>query len=102
MRGIGNRLAKIEARLGPPEKPVADRSPWDWFGDACPCGLPLGDCVIHPRARQAQRPPDGSWRVWGYIAGRGAGKTRAGACWIQNRVETGVMRLGCLIAPTAA
>jgi hypothetical protein len=35
------------------------------------------------------------------VAGRGAGKTRAGACWIQRRVEEGTMRLGCLIAPTA-
>jgi phage terminase large subunit-like protein len=28
--------------------------------------------------------------------------TRAGACWVQRRVEAGVMKLGCLIAPTAA
>jgi hypothetical protein len=40
--------------------------------------------------------------VWGYVAGRGAGKTRAGAAWIQRRVEDGTMKLGCLIAPTAA
>ena len=37
----------------------------------------------------------------GYVAGRGAGKTRAGAEWIQRRVEDGTMKLGCLIAPTA-
>jgi hypothetical protein len=36
------------------------------------------------------------------VAGRGAGKTRAGACWIQRRVEAGTMKLGCLIAPTTA
>jgi hypothetical protein len=36
------------------------------------------------------------------VAGRGAGKTRAGACWIQHRVGLGTMKLGCLIAPTAA
>jgi hypothetical protein len=36
------------------------------------------------------------------VAGRGAGKTRAGACWTQRRVEEGAMKLGCLIAPTAA
>ncbi len=52
--------------------------------------------------RTSQRPPAGDWRVWGYVAGRGAGKTRAGACWVQHRVETGVMKLGCLIAPTVA
>ena len=57
---------------------------------------------MHPRARPSQRPPAGDWRVWGYVAGRGAGKTRAGACWIQHRVEAGIMKLGCLIAPTTA
>ena len=34
--------------------------------------------------RPTQRPPAGDWRVWAYVAGRGAGKTRAGACWIQH------------------
>ena len=57
---------------------------------------------MHPRARPTQRPPAGDWRVWAYVAGRGAGKTRAGACWIQRRVDDGTMKLGCLIAPTAA
>jgi len=32
------------------------------------------------------------------VAGRGAGKTRAGACWVQHRVESGTMKLGCLIS----
>jgi hypothetical protein len=36
------------------------------------------------------------------VAGRGAGKTRAGAGWVQHRVESGAMKLGCLIAPTTA
>jgi hypothetical protein len=35
------------------------------------------------------------------VAGRGAGKTRAGACWIHRRVDQGTMKLGFLIAPTA-
>ena len=69
---------------------------------SCSCGLPPGECREHPRGRPSQRPPAGDWRVWGYVAGRGAGKTRAGACWMQHRVEAGVMKLGCLIAPTMA
>ena len=81
---------------------MTDRSPWDWYGESCPCGLPAGACRVHPRARIAQRPPADDWRVWGYIAGRGAGKTRGGACWIQRRVESGIMTLGGLIAPTNA
>jgi len=75
---------------------------FDWYAESCPCGKPPGECREHPRARPNQRPPAGDWRVWGYVAGRGAGKTRAGACWVQRRVEAGLMKLGCLIAPTAA
>ena len=75
---------------------------YDWYGETCPCGLAAGECKEHPRARASQRPPAGDWRVWAYVAGRGAGKTRAGACWIQHRVESGAMRLGYIIAPTAA
>jgi len=81
---------------------ITDRSPWEWYAEGCPCGLAAGECREHPRARESQRPPAGDWRVWAYVAGRGAGKTRAGACWIQQRVEAGVMKLGALIAPTAA
>jgi hypothetical protein len=36
------------------------------------------------------------------VAGRGAGKTRGGAAWVQRRAEDGTMKLGCLIAPTTA
>src|SRR5271155_3478426 len=81
---------------------MTDRSAWDWYAESCPCSLPAGECSAHPRARSTQRPPVGDWRVWAYVAGRGAGKTRAGACWIQRRVEDGTMKLGCLIAPTVA
>jgi len=83
---------------------VADRSPWDWYAESCPCpgALPPGECRAHPRARPSQRPPAGDWRVWAYVAGRGAGKTRAGACWVQHRAHKGIMERGCLIAPTTA
>ena len=40
-------------------------------------------------ARDKQLPPEGEWRVWLLLAGRGFGKTRAGAEWIRWRVETG-------------
>ena len=81
---------------------ITDRSPWDWYAESCRCGVAPGECRAHPRARPSQRPPAGDWRVWAYVAGRGAGKTRAGACWIQHRAQAGTMKLGCLIAPTAA
>lgn len=34
-------------------------------------------------ARAAQLPPEGRWNVWLILAGRGFGKTRAGAEWVQ-------------------
>lgn len=102
MRGIEARLERVKARLGLGANQISDRSPWDWYASSCPCGLTAGACRVHPRARTSQRPPEGDWRVWAYVAGRGAGKTRAGASWIQSRVEDGTMKLGCLIAPTTA
>ena len=36
----------------------------------------------HLRYRLAQMPPDGDWRVWLLMGGRGSGKTRAGAEWV--------------------
>ncbi len=37
--------------------------------------------------RPAQAPPPGDWRVWMMMAGRGFGKTRAGAEWIRAQAE---------------
>lgn len=34
-----------------------------------------------------QLPPDGDWRTWVIMGGRGAGKTRAGSEWIRSQVE---------------
>ena len=34
-----------------------------------------------------QVPPDGDWRTWVILGGRGAGKTRAGAEWVRSMVE---------------
>ncbi len=46
-------------------------------------------------ARDGQWPPAGVWRVWVLMAGRGYGKTRAGAEWIRLRVND---HPGCKIA----
>ncbi|HEY0411917.1 MAG TPA: terminase family protein [Allosphingosinicella sp.] len=35
-------------------------------------------------ARPAQRPPDGRWRTWLVMGGRGFGKTRTGAEWVRS------------------
>ena len=34
-----------------------------------------------------QLPPEGDWKTWVILGGRGAGKTRAGAEWVRSRVE---------------
>ncbi|HEY8696791.1 MAG TPA: terminase family protein [Rhizomicrobium sp.] len=51
-------------------------------------------------ARPAQVPPEGDWRIWLYLGGRGAGKTRAGAEWVVDGVRTGRAKRVALIATT--
>src|SRR5712671_1785136 len=53
------------------------------------------------RARPEQLPPDGSWRVWLLMAGRGFGKTRCGAEWVREEVKAGRRRIA-LVGATAA
>ena len=38
-------------------------------------------------ALEHQLPPEGEWRTWLIMGGRGAGKTRAGAEWVRSLVE---------------
>ena len=52
-------------------------------------------------ARPSQLPPPDPWRTWAYVAGRGAGKTRAGAEWVHARMMAGCRRLA-MVAPTSA
>jgi phage terminase large subunit-like protein len=59
---------------------------WDW----------------HRLARPSQRAPDGNWRIWLVLAGRGFGKTRSGAEWVREQVESARARRIALIGPTAA
>jgi len=87
-----SRILSAESSVKGETAEVTDRSPWDWYAESCSCGQPPGGCSAHPRGRPSQRPPAGDWRVWAYVAGRGAGKTRAGACWVQHRVEQGIMQ----------
>ena len=38
-------------------------------------------------AHQHQLAPEGNWRTWVILGGRGAGKTRAGSEWVRSEVE---------------
>jgi len=54
--------------------------------------------------RPEQQAPEGAWSIWMYLAGRGAGKTRAAAEWIREEAKyttTGQRRFA-LVARTAA
>ncbi|MFL6857666.1 MAG: DNA-packaging protein [Allosphingosinicella sp.] len=51
------------------------------------------------RGRPAQLAPDGDWRVWLIQGGRGYGKTRAGAEWVNDLAETAGLRIA-LVGPT--
>jgi len=53
-------------------------------------------------ARPAQLAPDGDWRIWLILAGRGFGKTRTGAEWVRQQVENGTARRIALVGATAA
>lgn len=49
-------------------------------------------------ARGEQLPPPGDWRIWLFLGGRGAGKTRAGAEWVRAQVAAGARRIA-LVGP---
>jgi phage terminase large subunit-like protein len=54
--------------------------------------------------RPEQQSPEGDWAIWMYLAGRGAGKTRAAAEWVRQEAKhthTGQRRFA-LVARTAA
>src|SRR5437762_13527191 len=52
--------------------------------------------------RPNQQPPNGDWRTWLLLAGRGFGKTRSGAECIRDQVIHHRRRRIALVAPTAA
>ncbi|WJY19442.1 terminase family protein [Alteriqipengyuania flavescens] len=65
---LPNELDRFVKSLSQP-----DRDEFDWhFGHS---------------AHDGQLPPDGDWRIWLIMAGRGFGKTRAGAEWVRSVAE---------------
>lgn len=52
--------------------------------------------------RPSQAAPPGTWLTWLVLAGRGFGKTRTGAEWVRQNVESGRMSRIALVAPTTA
>ncbi|MBB4391779.1 DNA-packaging protein [Bradyrhizobium sp. ERR14] len=62
----------------------------------------LEDGGWRAKARPSQLPPPGDWNGWIALAGRGWGKTRAGAGWVHELVETRQAGRIALVAATAA
>ena len=57
------------------------------LGEGGLCALPF---LFEFWAIEHQLPPEGNWRSWVILGGRGAGKTRAGAEWVRAQVEGGM------------
>lgn len=53
-------------------------------------------------ARSKQVTPEGDWRIWLILAGRGFGKTRTGAEFVREQVEAGHAGRVALVGATAA
>lgn len=73
--------ANLEAR---------DEHFYDWYnrgGCTLPRGIGPGLCSAH--AREKQHPPEGDWLTWLIRAGRGFGKTRTGAEWTRDMIQSG-------------
>ena len=52
------------------------------------------------RARDSQLPPEEDWDTWLILAGRGFGKTRTGAEWVRDQVESRAAHRIALVART--
>ena len=79
---------------------MAEADPLEWLLDSTPDEREalLGSLNADERRewrwhwglwrRASQAPPEGDWRIWLILAGRGFGKTRTGAQWVQEIAET--------------
>ncbi len=71
------------------ESPEKQREFLDSLSDGALAALPY---LFEFWAMGHQLPPEGAWRSWVILGGRGAGKTRAGAEWVRAQVEGGTAR----------
>src|SRR5215212_6058311 len=71
----------------------------DFLNKCGPRGVLLLDAAFEIWAADGQVPPDkAGWRVWLMMAGRGFGKTRAGAEWINNLAQGSARRVALVAA----
>src|ERR1035441_9501504 len=92
------RSPLISALLRQDEKPRAS----GWYCDKPVCDGKAHEGWPENHSRTSQRPPDGRWLVWLFSGGRGTGKTRAGAEWVNDQVWNQGKRRIALVARTPA
>lgn len=94
MRDRDRRWGEMLARLKPAERArLLGRLPPDAAREIAH--------VFESWALDGQLPPKGDWRVWLIMAGRGFGKTRAGAEWVTRMARrTGRTRIALVAATT--
>lgn len=78
---------------------MGEADPFDWLAEASNRDIECHIGALAPSerrewrwnwglwARPSQLPPQGDWRVWLVMAGRGFGKTRCGAEWVNAIAE---------------
>lgn len=74
-------------------RPTRDMAP-NWDG--------TGRCGSCAHCRPEQRAPLGTWNVWLYLGGRGAGKTRSCAEYVARMLATNMRWRVAIVAPTYA
>lgn len=80
---------KVECKTGSTVPPLD--AELDAFGDAAWRQV---DIDWEYAGRPEQKPPEGKWRTWLLMGGRGSGKTRAGAEWIHGLATGTIEGLG--------
>ena len=99
LKNFANTLSGLSEPARLTYSPRAMRSGADWLASATPQevdgflgGLSDNALAALPWmfefwALPHQLPPDGVWKTWVIMGGRGAGKTRAGSEWVRAQVE---------------
>lgn len=99
MKNFANKLPGPSGQGNLTLTPRALKSGAGWLASATPevieeflSGLSNGSLLALPWlfefwALPHQLPPEGAWKTWVIMGGRGAGKTRAGAEWVRSQVE---------------
>ncbi len=97
---VGDGPVRVRARRQPASARAFSVSP---AVSATPLPAPVAETPMTPWsdiAHEAQLAPEGAWRTWLLMGGRGAGKTRAGAEWVRGLVESGIAKRIALVGPS--